>query len=119
MGRGLLLRLGFLAALGGVLLVWAQWRKPRDLVLQIDLTAALPGEITAIDVVVRRDGHALARHDLRYGSAGAPGMLDLPVHAPPGAAEVETTLVYGGKPAHRSVAQVKLAEGVPARARAE
>jgi hypothetical protein len=39
----------------------------------------------------------------------------MPVHAAPGDAEVETTLVYAGKAAHRSVVQVKLEETAPAR----
>src|SRR4051812_31075702 len=116
MRREILLRVGFLVAMGGVLLVWAQWRKPRDLVVQIDLTAVLPGEINEIDVVLRRGGHALARHDLRYGKVGAPGLLELPVHAAPGTAEIETTLVYAGKPAVRSETRVDLQE-TPVRVR--
>ena len=119
MRKEILLRLVFLAALAGVLLLWAQWRSPRDLVVQIDLTAALPGEINEIDVTVRRSGHALARHDVRYGAAGAPGLIEVPVHASPGEAEVETTLVYTGKPARRSAAQVRLDEGSPARVEAK
>ena len=113
--NGLLARIVFLAALAGGLLLWARERRPRDLALQIDLTQALPGEISEVDVVVRRSGHALARHDVSYGTAGAPGLVELLVHAAPGPAEVETTLVYPGKPARRSVAPVRLAAGVPAR----
>jgi hypothetical protein len=115
MRKGLRLRLAFLAVLGGGLLLWAQQRKPRDLTLQIDLTGALPGEMVELEVVVRRGGHALARHDVQYGKAGAPGLVEMPVHAAPGDAEVETTLVYAGKAAHRSVVQVKLEETAPAR----
>lgn len=115
MAKDLLLRLLFLAVLGGGLLLWAQARKPRDLTLQIDLTSALPGELVELDVVVRRSGHLLARHEVRYGSAGAPGVVEMPVHAAPGGAEVETTLVYAAQPAHRSVAQVTLQEAGPAR----
>lgn len=115
MRKEILLRVVFVALLGGGLLLWTRGRQPRDLTLQVDLTAALPGDIAEVDVVVRRDGHALARHDVQYGAAGAPGLLELPVHAAPGAAEVETTLVYAGKPAHKSVAQVKLDESAPAR----
>jgi hypothetical protein len=111
-------RLVFLALLGGGLLFWSQLRKPRELVLEIDLTQAMPGEITEVDVVVRRDGHALARHDVRYGAAGAPGLLQLPLRASPGDAEVETTLVYAGKPARKSVSQATLAESPSARVRA-
>jgi len=115
MRRQLLLRLVFLAVLGGGLLLWAQQRKPRDLTLQIDLTSARPGEIVEVDVIVRRGGHMLARHDVRYGSAGAPGLMEMPVHAAAGAAEVETTLVYSGKPSSSSTAQVRLEESAPAR----
>ena len=101
-------RLIFLAVLAGGLLLWAQWRRPRDLALEVDLTSALPGEIAEVDVVVRRSGNALSRHDVRYGASGAPGTLQLIVHASPGNAEVETTLIYAGKPARRSVEQVRL-----------
>jgi hypothetical protein len=112
-------RLVFLALLGGGLLLWLHERKPRDFTLQIDLTQALPGDITEVDVVVRRSGHALARHDMNYGARGAPGLIDLPVHASPGAAEVETTLVYSGKPARRSTQPVELSEKSPSRITAQ
>lgn len=115
MRRQLVLRLAFLAVLGGGLLLWAQQRKPRDLTLQIDLTSALPGEIVELDVIVRRSGHLLARHDVRYGSAGAPAVVEMPVHAATGEVEVETTLVYSGKPARSCSAKVKLGESAPAR----
>jgi hypothetical protein len=111
-------RLAFLALLGGGLLLWTQLRKPREMVVQIDLTQALPGEITEVDVVVRRGRHALARHDVRYGNAGAPGLVEVQIHAVPGEAEVETTLVYAGKPARRSVSQATLAESAATRVRA-
>jgi hypothetical protein len=100
---GLLPRLLFLAVLGGGLLWWADLRKPRDLRLSVDLTEALPGHVREVDVVVRRAGHVLARHDIRYGEAGAPATVDVIVHAAPGQAEVETTLAYGATPARRSV----------------
>ena len=87
--------------------------------LQVDLSGALPGEIVEVDVVVRREGHALARHDIEYGKSGAPGLVELPVHAAPGTAEVETTLVYAGKPAHRTTASVLLTADSPARTRVE
>ena len=115
---GLLPRLLFLVALGGGLLFWSELRKPRDLHLSIDLTEALPGDIREVDVVVRRDGHALARHDVRYGAAGAPGNVELMVHAAPGDAEVEITLGYGAKPPRRSTAMVKLSAAMAARVRA-
>lgn len=115
MRRGLAARLFLLAAVAGGLLLWSQQRKPRGLRLQVDLTAALPGEIAELDVVVRREGHLLARHVVRYGSGGAPGLVEIEVRAAPGEAEVETTLVYAGKPARRSIEQVKLGEDAPAR----
>jgi hypothetical protein len=116
--RRLAPRLLFLALLGGGLLLWTQLRKPREMVVQIDLTQALPGEITEVDVVVRRGRHALARHDVRYGFSGAPGLIEMAVHATPGDAEVETTLVYAGKPALKSMSHATLAESPPARVRA-
>jgi hypothetical protein len=117
--RRLVARLLFLAALAGTLLWWSQSRRPRDLQLAVDLTAMLPGEITEVDVVVRRGGRALARHDVQYGPSGAPAMVELIVHAPPGEAEVETTLAYGRKAARKSVARVKLSADTAARVRAE
>ena len=52
--RRLAPRLIFLVLLGGGLLLWSHLRKPRDLRLQIDLTDVRPGEVTDVDVVVRR-----------------------------------------------------------------
>jgi hypothetical protein len=117
--RRLAARLLFLAALAGTLLWWSQSRRPRDLLLQIDLTAVLPGDLREVDVVVRRRGHALARHDVQYGPSGAPATVELIVHAPPGDAEVETALAYSGKPPRKSVARVKLSADAAARVRAE
>jgi hypothetical protein len=117
--RRLAPRLIFLALLGGGLLLWSQFRKPRDLRLQIDLTEVRPGEVTDVDVVVRRGNRALARHEVRYDGAGAPATVELLVHARPGPAEVETTLGYAGKPARRIVARVDLSEAGTARVRAE
>lgn len=119
MRNRLLLRLLFLALLVGGLVLWGERRKPRDLSLQLDLTSALPGEIVEVDVVVRREGHLLARHDVQYGKAGAPGTVEMPVHAAPGTAEVETTLVYSGKPARKSTSPVTLSEKTPAQLRVE
>ena len=119
MRREILLRVVFVALLGGGLLLWTRGKQPRDLTLQVDLTSALPGDIVEVDVVVRRDGHTISRHDVQYGKTGAPGTVELSVHAAPGDAEVETTLVYAAKPAHKSVAQVKLNEESATRVRAE
>lgn len=116
---GLVPRLVLLALLGGGLLLWAQLRSPREVRVAVDLTGALPGDVTEVDVVVRRGGHALARHDVRYGSAGAPGTVEFIVHAAPGEAEVETNLAYAGKPSLRSVARVLLSASGPARVRAQ
>jgi hypothetical protein len=44
--RRLAPRLIFLALLGGGLLLWSQLRKPRDLILLVDLTEALPGDVS-------------------------------------------------------------------------
>ena len=93
-------RLVFLAALVGGLLLWSQQRRPRDLALQIDLTAALPGEIVELDVVVRR--------------AGAPGVVEFQLHAAPGAADIETTLVYASRPVRRTVTSITLSPDEPA-----
>jgi len=117
--RRLAPRLIFLALLGGGLLLWSHLRKPRDLRLRIDLTEVRPGEVTDLDVVVRRGGHALARHEVRYDGAGAPATIEVLVHARPGPAEVETTLGYAGKPARRIVARVDLSEAGTAKVRPE
>ncbi len=117
--RRLAPRLIFLALLGGGLLLWSHLRKPRDLRLQIDLTDVGPGEVTDVDVVVRRGGHALARHEVRYDRAGAPATVEVIVHARPGLAEVETTLAYAGKPARRIVARVNLSDAETIRVRVE
>ena len=117
--RRLIPPLLLLAVLGGGLLVWSQLRRPRDLKISLDLTAALPGEVKDVDVIVRRGGHALARHFVRYGAAGAPGTVEFIVFAAPGNAEVETTLAYRQKPSRRSVAQVKLSPEQTATVHAE
>jgi hypothetical protein len=117
--RRLAPRLMFLVLLGGGLLLWSQLRRPRDLTLQVDLSGVFPGEVTEVDVLVRRSGHALARHQVRYGAKGAPGTLEFVVHAAPGEAEVETTLGYAGKPSRRSVARIELSEDAAARVRAD
>jgi hypothetical protein len=115
----LLPRLLFLAVLGGGLLWWAEQRRPRDLQLAIDLTSALPGEVTGLDVVVRRAGHALARHEVSYGPAGAPGTLQMIVHASPGEVEVETTLSRAGKPGQKVLYRARLSAGEPATVRVQ
>lgn len=115
MRRGLAARLLLLAGVAAGLLLWNRERRPVEMALEIDLTGALPGEISELDVVVRRGGQMIARHDVRYGAAGAPGLEQVRVRATPGEAEVETTLVYPGRPARRSTAQVTLRKDAPAR----
>ena len=117
--RKLAARFLFVAFLACALLWWSQSRRPRDLQLAIDLTGALPGDITGVDVIVRRGGHALARHEVQYGASGAPGTVELVVHAPPGDAEVETTLSYGAKPARKNVSRVTLSPDAATQVRAE
>jgi len=117
--RRVVARLVFLALIGGGLLWWSQSRRPRDLILQVDLSRAFPGDVTEVDVVVRRSGRALGRHQVQYGQKGAPASVEMIVHAPAGEAEVETTLVYLGKPSLRSVARVRLSADAPARVWAE
>lgn len=112
--RLFLLRAAFLALLGGGLFIWGQMRRPRELLLELDLTRALPGEIASVDVVVRRGQRALARHELTFGKEGAPGTLQVRIRAAPGEAEVEATVTYPGKPARRTSARVKLSEDAPA-----
>ena len=111
---GLFLRLGFLVLLGGGLLFWSHLRKPRDCAVELDLTRALPGDVLEVDLIVRRDGRLLERSDLRYGAAGAPGTVRATVHAAPGGADVEATLVYAGRLARRLQARVDLSATAPA-----
>ena len=111
---GLLLRLGFFVFLAGGLLFWSELRRPRDLVLDVDLTGALPGEIAEVDLTVTRDGRALLRFEQRYGSGGAPGTLHIVVHARPGAAEVDAMLIDAGGTARRTRGTVDLRNDRPA-----
>ena len=108
--RQIALRLGFVAVLLGGLLLWGELRKPRELPVEIDLTSALPGEITGLDVVVTRDDGLLARAQPAFDGRGAPGLYRMTLHARPGAAEVEVTLLYGKAPARRTRAEVDLTD---------
>jgi hypothetical protein len=112
---GLVARLIFLALLAGGLILWAQLRKPRDLVLELDLTDSLPGDVQEVDVLVRRGGEPLTRSDRQYGDHGAPGTLQILVHAQAGDAEVETTLVYRGGKAVRTTKTARLSADETAR----
>jgi hypothetical protein len=113
--RSGVLRFGFLAVLGGGLLTFAWLRSPRDMVVEVDLTGALPGDVVESDVIVSRGGHSLARVDERYGSIGAPGLLRVRVRARPGPANVEVTLVRPVGAAGRTHASVELSPERPAR----
>ena len=113
--KKLIYRLLFLALLGGSLVLWSQKRAPRTMALVIDLASALPGELTEVDVIVTRGGHAVSRVDRRYSKGEAPERLNLDLRATPGEAEVEATLVYPDRPARRTVGSVVLADDQPAR----
>ena len=56
-----------------------------------------------------------ARIKSKYGKSGAPGLLELSVHASPGPAEIETNLVYGTNPVRRVVSQTRLTRDAVAR----
>ena len=59
---------------------------------------------------------AMTGHESRFSApAYAPGMLEFVVHAAPGSAEVETAMIYVGKPERRVVAKVDLTRDGPAR----
>ena len=105
------LRVGFLALLGGGLLLFARARAPREMLVEVDLTGALPGDVVESDVVVSREEHSLARVDERYGASGAPSTLRVQVRARPGAANVEVTLIAPGGAARRTATP----SGVPRR----
>jgi hypothetical protein len=113
--KGFVLRAAFLATLAAGLLVFARLRSPHDMVVEVDLTSALPGEVVESDVIVSREGRPLARVDERYGARGAPATLRVPVRASPGSAEVEVTLVTAGGAARRQTVVVKLTPEGPAR----
>ena len=108
--RQIALRLGFLALLLGGLVLWSERRRPRDLPLEIDLTGALPGDITGLDVVLTRGGGLLLREQPAFGAAGAPAVYRLTARARPGPAEVDVTLVYAQGAAHRTRTPVELGE---------
>jgi hypothetical protein len=108
MPRKLLLRLLFLTLIVGGVFFWQRSKVPRDLKLLLDVSAARPSEITGFEVLVRRSGAALARHEVTFGAAHAPAKFELTLHLVPGPADVETTLVYGGKPARRVQTEMDL-----------
>jgi len=113
--RQRLLRLGFLALLAGGLVLWTQARKPRALGLELDLAAALPGQLSEVDLIVRRGDRLLWRKQLAFGKEGAPQLLREQLEATPGEAELEAELVYRGRQATRTRAAIALDPGVAAR----
>jgi hypothetical protein len=108
MPKKLLIRLAFITVVLGGTWYWQRARKPADMMLVVDLSGAKPHEISGVDVIVRRDGRPLTRHEMSFGSVGAPPTVELVVHAPPGDAEVESTLNYAGKPSRRVTVNVNL-----------
>jgi len=104
----LLLRLGFLLFLAGGLALWSELRRPRDLGLDLDLTAAVPGDIVEVDVTVLREGRALLRFDQKYGGSGAPATLHLTVRARPGPVDVDLMLIDARGNARRMRASAEL-----------
>jgi hypothetical protein len=113
-GRARAFRLVILVVLGGGLALWTHLRAPRELLLDLDLTAVQPGDLAEVDVTVTREGRALARRVERYGPGGAPGTLHLAVRGRPGPTDVETTVVDRAGRARRSRAQVQLGGANPA-----
>jgi hypothetical protein len=113
------LRFGFVALLAGGLVWWAQLRSPRDLRIDVDLTAAMPGDVVEAEVIVRREGRALARVEEQYGETGAPARLSVPVRARPGPVDVEVTLVAAHGAARRVRKAVTLTRDGPAVVRVE
>jgi len=109
------LRVAFLAVLAGGLFLFARARSPRDMVVEVDLTSALPGDIVETDVIVYRDERSLARVDQRHGARGAPATIRIPVRAKPGGATVEVTLVSAGGRSRRITVPVELTTGGPVR----
>ena len=108
-----ILRFGFLAVLAGGLVLFTHARSPRDMVVEVDLTSALPGDIVETDVIVYREGRSLARVDERYGPGGAPSTVKVAVRARPGAAIVEVTLVSAGGTSRKTESPVELGTDSP------
>src|SRR3954467_10336660 len=109
MGRKLLLRFVLIGLILGGVYYWQRSRKPVDLTLALDLSEARPREITGLDVVVRRNGKLLNRHEVSgFAGAGAPRTVEMVVHAPPGLAEVESTVDYAAKPSRRTLTTIDL-----------
>jgi hypothetical protein len=110
MPRKLLIRFLVIGLVVAGTLWWQRSKKPVDLTLAVDLTAMKPAEISGVDVIIRRGGRSLARHEMTFGKAGAPRTVEFVVRAPPGEAEVESTVNYDGKPSRRVTVKAELAE---------
>jgi hypothetical protein len=108
MRKKLLIRVAFIVVVIGGTFYWQRSHQPADLTLALELTGAERKEISGVDVIVRRDGKALSRHEMSFGDAGAPATLEFLVHAPPGSADVESTLNYAGKPSRRVTVKLDL-----------
>jgi hypothetical protein len=85
------------------------------MVVEVDLTSAMPGDVVETDAIVYREGRSLARVDERHGARGAPATIRIPVRARPGAATVEVTLVSAGGASRRIAVPIVLTADKPAR----
>jgi hypothetical protein len=104
-------RVVFLVLLGGSLALWTHLRMPRDLRVDVDLSSALPGDLSEVEVVIAQDGQPVVRKEMRYGPSGAPAALHLEVRARPGDFDLEITLVDRFLHAQRTRRHVRLREG--------
>jgi hypothetical protein len=83
--------------------------RPRDLSVELDLSAVKPASIRAVDLTLRREGVALLRREQQF-SAGAPQSLSVTTRTTPGPAELELTWVDQAGTASRERLQVELRE---------
>jgi hypothetical protein len=84
--------------------------RPRELSVEVDLSAARPASIRTVDLTLRREGVALLRREQQFGPAGAPASLLVTTRTTPGPAEVEVTVVDQTGAASRERLQVVLRE---------
>ena len=104
-------RLARFAVLGLTLagFVFLARNRPRDLTVEVDLSAVKPGAIRAVDLILRRDGVALVRREQQF-SAGAPQTLSVTTRTTPGPAELELTWIDQAGVASRERLPVELRE---------
>jgi hypothetical protein len=107
--KGRLARFGVLALTAAGFFALAKGR-PRDLSVEIDLSAARPAAIRTVDLTLRREGIALLRREQQFGPAGAPASLVVTTRTTPGPAELEVTVVDRAGSASRERLQVELRE---------